>query len=90
MTTGEGVLLQYGAVGVFALLLAYAVKVMFDRLHAAFLREQARADRLEEELAKLNEAIRTEYAATIARAGLAISEANRAVTDAMAAFRRLP
>jgi hypothetical protein len=76
-----GLLIQYGAIGVLALMALAAVRVLFGRMAAALDRETARADRLEEELRKLNETIRTEYTATIARTTQAVADANRAVAD---------
>lgn len=84
------VLLQYGAVGVVAVLAIIAVRVLYTRLNQALDREISRGDRLEEELRKLNETIRTEYATTLANAAHAMQEANRAVADALAAVRRGP
>lgn len=79
---------QYGAIGAFVMLALAAVRVLFNRLIAINERETARADRLEEELRKLNETVRNEYLSTIANSSQAISEANRAITDALAAVRR--
>jgi len=87
---GSNLLLQYGAVGLIAVLALAAVRVLYVRMSAAVDREIARADRLEEELRKLNETIRTEYATTLANAAHAMQEANRAVADALAAVRRGP
>lgn len=83
-----GVLIQYGAVGVVALLALAAVRVLYTRLSATIDRETGRADRLEEELRKLNEAVRGEYITTITQSAQAINDANRAVADALAAVRR--
>lgn len=80
-------LIQYGAVGVVALMALAAVKVLFDRMKAAQDRETARADRLEEELRRLNETIRTEYAGTLARTTQVVADATRAVADAAARRR---
>lgn len=79
---------QYGAIGAIALAALYAVKIMYGRLQEINDRERARADRLETELRTLNEMVRGEYITTISQASQAISEANRAVADAMAAVRR--
>lgn len=81
-------LVQYGAVGIIALLGIMVSRVLFNRLNAALDRETARADRLEEELRKLNETVRTEYVTTLAGAAQAMNESNRAVADALAAIRR--
>jgi glucose-6-phosphate-specific signal transduction histidine kinase len=83
-----GVLIQYGAVGVIALLGIMVSRVLFNRLNQALDRETARADRLESELSKLNETVRTEYVTTLAAASHAIQDANRAVADALSAVRR--
>lgn len=83
-----GVLLQYGAVGVIAILGVIVSRVLFSRLSQALDREVARADRLEEELRKLNEAIRTQYVTTLATATYAINESGKAVADALTAVRR--
>lgn len=82
------VLLQYGAVGVIALLGIMVSRVLFARLNKALDRESARADRLEDELRKLNETVRTEYVTTLAAASRSMQDANRSVADAMAAIRR--
>lgn len=83
-----GVLVQYGAVGVIALLGIIVSRVLFTRLNQALDREIARGDRLEEELRKLNETVRTEYVTTLASAAHAIQDANQAVSNALSAVRR--
>lgn len=88
MDAGTGGLLQYGAVGITAVLALVAVRVLFARLAAVLDQERRRADRLELELFKLHEAIRSEYLATIATSTRASSEASRAVADALALIRR--
>lgn len=45
-----GQLVQYGALGLLALLAILAVRVLFTQQTAAAARDQARADRLEQEL----------------------------------------
>lgn len=81
-------LVQYGAVGVIALLGILVSRVLFSRLNQALDREIARADRYEEELRKLNETVRTEYVTTLAAANHAMQDASRAVADALTAVRR--
>jgi len=76
-----GILVQYGAVGAIALMALFAVRVLFARLTTALDQQTQRADRLEEELRKLNETIRSEYIK-------AISDANRAVAETLATVRR--
>ncbi len=83
-----GVLIQYGAVGVIAILGILVSRTLFNRLQEALNRETSRADRLEEELRKLNEAVRTEYVTTLAAANHAMNDASRAVADALTAVRR--
>jgi dihydrodipicolinate synthase/N-acetylneuraminate lyase len=83
-----GVLVQYGAVGVIALLGILVSRVLFARLNQALDREIARADRYEDELRKLNETVRTEYVTTLASAAQAIQDANQAVSNALSAVRR--
>ena len=82
------VFLQYGALGAISMLALLAVKVMFNKLQENYKNEKARADRLEEELRKLNEMVRNEYITTISHASQAITDATRAVADALAAVRR--
>lgn len=84
----DDILAQYGAIGAIAIAALYAVKIMYDRLQESYAREKDRADRLEEELRKLNEMVREDYVTTINKASQAISEANRAVADALASVRR--
>jgi hypothetical protein len=71
------VFVQYGALGVIALLALVAVRVLFARVTATADLERARADRLEEELRKLNAAVQERYVATL-------SEATRAISVALA------
>lgn len=70
-------LVQYGAIGVIAFLALLAVRILFARVAAAADLERARADRLEEELRKLNADIRERYMTTL-------SEATRAISAALA------
>lgn len=84
----EQVLLQYGAIGVIAVFALSAARIMFTKLSASYERERDRADRLEEELRKLNETIRGEYVSAIMRASQVMSEANRTVADATLMMRK--
>ena len=95
----DDVLFQYGALGVLALVCLISVRVLFERLSRntekaleeikrIYVNEKARADRLEEELRKLNETMRTDYVTVLQNASQAIADANRAVGDALAAVRR--
>lgn len=77
----ENELLQYGALGVVAFLCLIAVRVLFARVTATADLERARADRLEEELRKLNADIQERYLTTL-------SEATRAISAALAEQRR--
>ncbi len=88
MTPGTNILLQYGAIGVIAVLALAAVRVLFARLSAELESHKARGDRLELELIKLNEAVRNEYISTISVSSRAASEASTAVANALAALHR--
>ena len=66
--------LQYGALGAIALLALLAVRVLFLRITAAADAERARADRLEDELRRLNAAIQERYLGTLAEATRVIGE----------------
>lgn len=77
----DDVLLQYGAVGVLALVSIAAVRVLFKRLADALDRETLRADKATEELLSLNRDVREKYLTTI-------SDATRAISDALAAVRK--
>lgn len=68
------VLLQYGVLGVCAIVLGVAVRVLYNRVDEDRAYHRARADRLEEELRALNVLVRGEYVATIAKATEAISD----------------
>ena len=50
--------LQYGALGLLALICAIAVRVLFQQVQADKQRETERADRNEEALRELNRAVR--------------------------------
>lgn len=81
MTPVGDLLIQYGAIGAMALVALYAAKVLFGKLNEALVRERERGDRLESELAKLNETVRSEYIGTLAKA-------TDAIADALSAVRR--
>jgi hypothetical protein len=53
----------------------FAVRVLFNRITEQSARDRDRADRLEAELRALNEAVRTEYLGTLAKATDAIADA---------------
>lgn len=74
-------LLQYGAVGVLALLAVIAVRVLFAREVAAHDRERDRADRLEAELRKQNELIQEKFVTALTQAQSAIQEAMSLMRD---------
>jgi hypothetical protein len=99
MDSATTALVQFGAVGIMALLGILVARVLYSqmkeaqaeeirRLMETLGRERTRADRAEDELRRLNETIRTDYVATINRASQAMADANRAVSDALAAVRR--
>ena len=84
----DDVLLQYGAIGVIAIVAIMAVKVMYQKLTEAFEHERDRADRLEAELRQLNQTVRNDYTTTISQASHAVTDATRAVAEALAEVRR--
>lgn len=88
MAPGTNILLQYGAIGVVLVFAFAALRVLFAKLTAELDRQTQRGDRLELELIKLNETVRSEYVSTITKSAQATSEASRAVADALAAVRR--
>jgi len=69
-----GVFVQYGALGVVALLALGAVKVLFNRETKSLDLERQRADRLEEELRKLNATVQDRYVSTLTEATRTMSE----------------
>lgn len=89
----SNVLLQYGAIGVFAMFAAAAVVILFKHTIATHDRERQhlleeldkatkRAERGEEELRKLNDAFRERYVTVL-------GEATRAVSDALDMVRQV-
>jgi uncharacterized protein YlxW (UPF0749 family) len=92
-------LVQFGAVGIIAILLLIAVRALYAKLEKrdadeqqqlrdTLEREQKRGDRLEEELRRLNETVRSDYLTTISRTAQAVADAQSAVAAALAASRR--
>src|SRR5688500_4800273 len=75
---------QYGALGVIAFLVLMAVRVLFQREVRALDHERERADRLEEELRKLNATIQERYVGTLADATRVMAD----VLDTMKDKRR--
>jgi hypothetical protein len=93
------VLLQSGVSGLVAVIAGFVIRALFVRMQDDHDQEivrlvadrdaaGARADRLEQELARLNGAVQSGYVDTIVKANTAINEATRAVADALAAVRR--
>jgi hypothetical protein len=74
-------LIQYGALGVIAALALAAVRVLFQREVGAHDAERRRADRLEEELRKLNGTIQDRYITTL-------SEASRIMVEVLDYMKR--
>jgi hypothetical protein len=68
-------LLQFGSVGVFAFLLAIAVRVLFKQQTDTLERERARADQMSAELSELRDKIQERYLITLEQASSAIREA---------------
>lgn len=76
----DSALLQYGAVGVIALLALVAVRELFKQKVAAHDYDRARADRLEEQLRTQNQLIQERFVT-------ALEASSRAVQEAMAVLR---
>ncbi len=76
----SAVFIQYGALGVIALLALLAVRVLFQREVRALDLERQRADRLEEELRKLNTTVQERYLTTL-------TDATRVMSDLLDSHR---
>lgn len=76
----SSVYIQYGALGVTALLALGAVRVLFQREVQAHDAAQKRADRLEEELRQHNATVQERYLTTLA-------EATRVMSDVLETVR---
>jgi Skp family chaperone for outer membrane proteins len=72
---------QYGAVGILAAVALFAVRVLYKRVLSEYDREKKRADRLEEELARLNAMIQNQTMQ-------ALQDATKAVAEALSKMRR--
>jgi hypothetical protein len=72
-----GALIQYGAVGLLAIVGLLGVKILFQRQVVAYEREVGRADRLEQELRQLNTDVREQVMPALTRSTEAVSEAMR-------------
>lgn len=68
-------LLQYGAIGVLASLGIFVSWTLYKRLESAYRREQARGDRMEEELRSLNRATQDLMTGALRDATSAVAEA---------------
>lgn len=77
------VFVQYGALGIIALLALGAVRVLFQREVKALDLERQRADRLEDELRRLNATVQERYMSTL-------TEATRVMGDVLDAQRAKP
>lgn len=73
--TSEGVLAQYGALGVVLMFAGVAIRILFQRETAAHERERERADRMEAEIKRLNDLIVSRMLPTLHEATKTISEA---------------
>jgi hypothetical protein len=69
------ILVQYGAVGVLAVVGLIGVKILFQQQLAAYQRERDRADRLEQELRALNVDVREQVMPALTRSTEAVTEA---------------
>lgn len=67
-------LVQYGALGIIAALALAAVRVLFQREVSAHDAERKRADRLEDELRRLNGTIQDRYITTLGEASRVMVE----------------
>lgn len=76
-----GALIQYGALGILAALGVLAVRVLFTQLNANATREQARADRLEEELRKANADLQDKVLPVLAAAQQVMTSAMDVIRD---------
>jgi hypothetical protein len=72
--------LQYGALGAIALLALFAVRVLFQREVKALDLERARADRMEDELRKINATVQERYVSTL-------TDATRVMSDLLDSLR---
>lgn len=70
----SSVFIQYGALGVIALLALGAVRVLFQQSVKALDLERQRADRLEAELKETNKTVQEKYMATLTEATRVMSE----------------
>jgi hypothetical protein len=77
----ESGLLQYGAIGLLALVALAAGWRLFTRQIQMHERDIARADKAEEELSKLNALIREQLVAQLTQTATALSRAADVLTD---------
>lgn len=76
-----GSLLQYGAIGILATFAIVVARVLFKQNSENAARDRARADRLEEELRKTNQAIQDKALTTLSAATHAITAALEVLGD---------
>lgn len=69
------ILAQYGALGVMVVFAGLIIRVLFQRTTEAYERERERADRMEQEVQRLNELIQEKMLPILHEATRAISEA---------------
>ncbi|MFF1820405.1 hypothetical protein ACFVWG_24075 [Kribbella sp. NPDC058245] len=69
------ILAQYGALGVMVVFAGLIIRVLFQRTTEAYERERDRADRMEQEVQRLNELIQEKMLPILHDATRAISEA---------------
>ncbi len=84
----DSVLLQYGAIGVIAVMALAAVRVLFSREVKSHEADSARADRAEAALSQLNEAVRAQYISTLTQATSAITDTLQVVREMRELFSR--
>lgn len=76
----DAIVAQYGALGLLVSLAVGAVGALFRREVSAHKDVAERADRLEAELKRLNDAVQSQYLTTLAQATVTIAEAVRVLS----------
>lgn len=85
----SGTFLQYGAIGAICVVLLVALAWTARVLLAAYNREKARADRLETQMAALNEEVRTSMIGTLSKGNDLLSAAYRRLEAQTRTIERL-
>jgi hypothetical protein len=77
----QDILLQYGAVGVIAVLALLAVNKLFKQQVTSHERDRARADKAEAELRELNKVVREQLVVELTRATDVLGRAIEVLTE---------